>query len=155
MPVKINLKTKIIYQGKEYATPEELPPEARQAYEQALAGQGTSPQVKVTTNGSKITLNGQTYNSLDEMPAEARQIYEGVMAEVDKNQDGIPDVLQTSGQASFPVTESLAPSAPLIPQANVISPADTNKRLVVVSAVVILILFMIAGLILLLLSRGG
>jgi hypothetical protein len=155
MPVKINLKTKIIYQGKEYATPEELPPEARQAYEQALAGQGTSPQVKVTTNGSKITLNGQTYNSLDEMPEEARRIYESVMAEVDKNQDGIPDALQTSGQASFPVAGSPAPSAPLIPQANVISPANTNKRLLVVSGVVILILFLIAALILILLSRGG
>jgi hypothetical protein len=52
MAVKINLKTRIIYQGKEYATPEELPPEARRAYEQALAEQGSSPQVKVTTTGS-------------------------------------------------------------------------------------------------------
>jgi hypothetical protein len=89
------------------------------------------------------------------MPEEARRIYENVMAAVDKNQDGIPDTLQTCEQASFPVAGPPAPSAPLIPQDNVISPANTNKRLVVVSTVVILIVFLIAALILILLNRGG
>ncbi len=156
MSVKVNLKTRILYQGKEYDSPDDLPPAARQAYEQALAGQPGSSQLKINRIGSKITIDGQTYNSIDEIPPEKRGIYETVMASVmDKNQAGIPDALQSGGLASSPVTGGLAPSAPLIPQENVISPAPPNKRLLVASIGLLMFLFFLAALILIFFRRGG
>lgn len=99
MPVN-NFKKKIVINGQEYASPEELPPELRQVYEQALARQGNSPQVHISTS-SKFSINGQTYNSVDEMPEEARKLYESMLSRFDKNHDGIPDVLQTGQRASL------------------------------------------------------
>jgi len=34
MPVNINVKTKILINGKEYSSADELPPELRKAYDQ-------------------------------------------------------------------------------------------------------------------------
>src|SRR5207244_2408424 len=70
--MKINLKTKIKYKGQEYSSVEELPPEARSAYEKAMATGGTS-------FSTKIVFNGQEYASLDQMPAVQRQLYEVAM----------------------------------------------------------------------------
>jgi len=42
-----------------------------------------------------IVFNGKTYHSVDEMPPDIRQAYEQVMsAFADKNQNGMPDVLE-------------------------------------------------------------
>src|SRR5438874_1494929 len=70
--MKINVKTKIKYKGEEYSSVEELPPEARSAYDKAMAGGGTS----VST---KILFNGQEYASVDQMPAAERQLYEDAL----------------------------------------------------------------------------
>jgi|SRR4051794_35205161 hypothetical protein len=67
--MKVNVKTTIKYNGQEYSSMEELPPEARAAYEKAIATGGTS----VST---KIVFNGQEYASADQMPAAERQLYE-------------------------------------------------------------------------------
>jgi hypothetical protein len=66
--MKINVKTKIKYKGQEYSSVEELPPEVRAAYEQAMATGGAS-------FNTKIVFNGQEYASLDQMPAAQRQLY--------------------------------------------------------------------------------
>ena len=43
----------------------------------------------------KITFNGKTYNSVEEMTAEERQAYEAIMNVFgDKNQNGVPDILE-------------------------------------------------------------
>src|SRR5919204_2801326 len=70
--MKINVKTKIKYKGQEYSSVEELPPEARAAYEKAIATGGAS----VST---KIVFNGQEYASLEQMPAGERQLYEDAL----------------------------------------------------------------------------
>jgi hypothetical protein len=67
--MKVNVKTKIKYKGQEYSSVEELPPEARSAYEKAMAAGGAS-------FSTKIVFNGQEYASLDQMPAAQRQLYE-------------------------------------------------------------------------------
>ena len=51
---------------------EALPPEARAAYEKAMAMGGAS----VST---KIVFNGREYASLDQMPAAERQLYEDAL----------------------------------------------------------------------------
>src|SRR5438552_1207421 len=70
--MKINVKTRIKYKGQEYSNMEDLPPEARSAYENAMAGGGTS----VST---KIVFNGQEYASVEQMPAAEHQLYEDAL----------------------------------------------------------------------------
>ena len=49
--MKINVKTRIKYKGEEYSSVEELPPEARSAYDKAMAGGGgTSVSSKIVFN---------------------------------------------------------------------------------------------------------
>jgi len=97
MPVNFNVKTKIRINGKEYSSPDEMPPDARQIYEQALAKGVVSTQVNTK---SKFTFNGQSYNSPDEMPEDVRRIFDNVMSGVDQDHDGIPDALQNRGSVS-------------------------------------------------------
>src|SRR5207247_2375422 len=59
--MKINLKTKIKYNGQEYSSVEELPPEARSAYEKAIAAESA-------TISTKIVFNGREYASPEQMP---------------------------------------------------------------------------------------
>jgi hypothetical protein len=115
MNVRFNVKTKIRFNGQEYTGVEAMPPDVRQAYEQAL----TRAQVHRTT---KVVFNGQTYANLDEMPAALRSQYEQVMAMVDKNHDGIPDVLETGQAAASDST--LLEAAPLTSKP---APAPENK----------------------------
>jgi hypothetical protein len=67
--MKINVKTKINYKGQEYSSVEELPPEARSAYEKAVAAGDAS-------GSTKIVFNGKEYTSPEQMPAAERQLYE-------------------------------------------------------------------------------
>jgi len=45
--MKVNLKTKIKYKGQEYSSVEELPPEARSAYEKAIAADSAAISTKI------------------------------------------------------------------------------------------------------------
>ena len=45
-------------------------------------------------NQRLIVIDGKTYKSVDEMPADIRQKYESAMRGLDKNQDGLPDMLE-------------------------------------------------------------
>ena len=70
--MKVNLKTKITYKGQEYSSVEELPPEARGAYEKAIAADSA-------TISTKIVFNGREYASPEQMPTTERQLYEDAM----------------------------------------------------------------------------
>ena len=70
--MKINLRKKIKYNGQEYSSVEELPPEARSAYEKAMA-------VSSGTVSTKIVFNGREYASPEQMPTTERQLYEDAM----------------------------------------------------------------------------
>ena len=70
--MKVNLKTKIKYKGQEYSSVEELPPEARSAYEKAIAADSA-------TISTKIVFNEREYASPEQMPTAERQLYEDAM----------------------------------------------------------------------------
>lgn len=90
---------KIIFNGKEYTRIEDMPPEVRQAYEQAMGlladknqngipdimegMMGGAPSVSQSTlnltSPGQIIFNGQTYSNPDQLPPEARQKYEQAM----------------------------------------------------------------------------
>ena len=74
--MKITLRRKIRYKGKEYSSSDELPSEARAAYEKAIA------------NGSateKIVFNGRELVSEDAMPQDVRKLCDDVMSVIENN----------------------------------------------------------------------
>ena len=95
MPFKVNIKTRVRFNGQEYDSVDAMPPEARAAYEAALARlPAAGIQTARVTTTTKIVFNGQEYASPDEMPAEARAKYEQLMGKFDANHNGVPDVLE-------------------------------------------------------------
>ena len=140
MNIKFNVKTKIRFNGQEYAGVEAMPPEVRKVYEQAFA----TGQVHRST---KVVFNGHSYASLDEMPAEVRSQYEQVMGMLDKNHDGIPDMLET-GQAAAGAPASddstLVEAAPLISQPA--APAKSKGRATVLILIGVLALIVVVTL---------
>src|SRR2546429_9032178 len=70
--MKVNLKTKIKYNGQEYSRVGEMPPEARSAYAKAIAAESAP----IST---KIVFNEREYPSPEQMPPAERQLYEDAM----------------------------------------------------------------------------
>jgi hypothetical protein len=153
------MAAKITFNGQEYNSPDEMPPQVRQLYERAITsleqkqpGAASSPKlnIKVTTN-LRFKYNGQVYNSLDELPADVRPRYEKLVSQMDKDHDGVPDFLE--GKASQPENasfnmntgETFGPSAPIVPLTQTQSataPDQSAKRMLVIAgAVIVLLLF--------------
>ncbi len=84
--------------------------------------ENTSSGMNVMSSNMKFIVNGQEYNVLENLPPEARAKYEQAMAKLDKNQNGIPDVLEgmmnipnqmVSNIQSAPVTSTPPPYQPI------------------------------------------
>lgn len=72
--MSITLKRKIRYNGKEYSSPTELPPEVRTAYEKALREVAT-----------KFVFNGEEFANEEAMPADVRKLSEDLMSVIENN----------------------------------------------------------------------
>jgi hypothetical protein len=59
-----------------------------------LANGLVSPRPEIKMNQKFIVVDGKTYKSVDEMPEDVRKNYESAMRALDKNQNGIPDMLE-------------------------------------------------------------
>jgi len=70
MTTGLKITRTITVNGKQYSSLDDLPPEIRQAYEQAMA----SGSKQVTIN--RITINGQQYEGMDFVPPEYRGLLE-------------------------------------------------------------------------------
>ena len=88
--MSITLKSKIRYNGKEYSSPAELPPEVRLAYEKALR-EGIVKK--------KFVVNGAQFASEDAMPADVRKLCDDVMSVIENN----GEVTLPNGQNSGPL----------------------------------------------------
>jgi len=80
---KTNVRTVIRYKGQEYSSVDQLPAEARAAYESALAkgaATATSPGIK-----QSIVVNGQHFDSMSELPVADRKLLDDAMACVRDN----------------------------------------------------------------------
>ncbi|HME89400.1 MAG TPA: hypothetical protein VKE30_09345 [Chthoniobacterales bacterium] len=74
--MSVTIKTKIRYNGKEYSSLAELPPEVRAAYEKALnSGAAKTP----------FAINGKQFASEEAMPADVRKLCDDVMSVIDNN----------------------------------------------------------------------
>src|SRR2546423_4348489 len=84
--VSITLKSKIRYNGKDYSSPAELPPDVRLAYERALH--------EGAVIRKKFVINGEQFTSEEAMPAEVRKLCDDVMS-----------VIENNGEVTIPTTE--------------------------------------------------
>jgi len=111
----------IVIDGKTYKDVNEMPPDARQKYEQAVRSLGDAnnnhipdafetiniladkdkngvPDVlenivagHAIVNSMKIVIDGKEFNGIENLPPEARARYEEAMGKLDANRNGIPD----------------------------------------------------------------
>ncbi len=95
MDSKVNVRTKIVVNGREYKSVDELPPEIRDAYRKALQG---GPQATSTT---RIVFNGQSYDSVDAMPPEARALFDAAMATVEHGGRGAVTIKRSEASAAI------------------------------------------------------
>ena len=121
LEIKMNMN-KIVIDGVTYNSVDEMPPEVRRNYEEAMRGFSAAtanPANPIQTlnnvfsdtnnngmpdivenqalnfpSGMKFVVNGQTFNKLEDLPPEARARYEQVMGTLDKNQNGVPDFME-------------------------------------------------------------
>jgi hypothetical protein len=88
MEIKITFKSKpkLVFNGREYASVDEMPEDVRRLYRDAiaLAARGGS-NVKVLSH-TELWFNGKKYGSADEMPPDVRVVYDGVTKKIDANQ---------------------------------------------------------------------
>lgn len=78
MNIKVTVNQKIVINGKEYGSPDELPDDLRRAYQRAMgSGLGAGGFVG---RKSKIMFQGREYDSPASMPEEARRLYDLAMA---------------------------------------------------------------------------
>ena len=74
--MSITLKSKIRYNGKEYSSPAELPPEIRMAYEKALHDGAVK---------KKFVFNGEPFANEQEMPPDVRKLCDDIMGVIENN----------------------------------------------------------------------
>lgn len=114
----------IVIDGKTYKDVNEMPPEIRQQYEQAMKSLGDSNNNQIpdafetmnilgdkdkngvpdvlenivagqsVVNSMKIIVDGKEFNGLEDLPPEARARYEEAMGKLDANRNGIPDFVE-------------------------------------------------------------
>jgi hypothetical protein len=144
MKVNFNIKRRIIVNGKEYASVEDMPPELREAYEKAVgSGTGVSiekPQVKLTT---KIVFNGKAYENLDSMPVEVRQLYQSVMKSVETG-EASPELLSAALGEDSTQTRRGATSHTSIGLPKPIEPGSSfSPRWIIVAVALLGLVFML------------
>jgi hypothetical protein len=155
------MSNKINFNGKEYNNLDEMPPDARRAYEEAM-GQFSNMFADADRDGlpdifenvqsknvqvfstSKIIFDGKEYNNADDMPLEARQKYE--QAFEDKNRDGIPDAFENLGQGNVLVSsQQTTPNTPLPPTAVHTTVGYSPNILLIIAGVIIVFLFVVVA----------
>lgn len=96
---------KIMMNGREFHSLDDLPPEARAKVEQAMSRldanhNGVPDMLENNTNASsvnssvKFLVNGQEVRGLEDLPPEVRLRYEQAMGKLDANQNGVPDFME-------------------------------------------------------------
>ncbi len=146
---------RIRFNGTEYNSPNEMPPEVRAAYDRALelVAQGSSAGGRVNIKMStkvRFVYNGKTYEDPDEMPSDVRVRYDNAMAQIDKDHNGIPDIIEgntlpsaanQTREADIFGTAARSTLQPFAPSEAVISadPPD-NRVLLIVAGLAVLAL---------------
>jgi hypothetical protein len=108
---KINIKRRIIVNGREYSSHEENPEDIRRAYERAMANVSREGDaINSAASRTKISFNDKEYGNVDEMPEDLRRLYDAAMMTVEahgsigagttRTQEPRPAPLAPDGSAS-------------------------------------------------------
>jgi hypothetical protein len=145
---------KITINGREYDSPDEMPPDVRHLYEGAMRqalpalkdqdGNGVPDLLEGAGSGrartflsSRITVSGKTYRGVEEMPPEVRETYEQAMASpaspggpVKKNEFFLSFGISRGARpwSDAPGPSQSAASQPLPSMASPIEPAGAQSR---------------------------
>lgn len=160
------MQNKIIFNGKEYNHPDDMPPDVRRIYDASIGqvndlfedknrdgmpdifenlASGNTQNMQVFST-AKVIINGQAYDNMADMPPEVRQQYQQVFE--DKNQDGIPDRLENMGQVSKTSVIGKVPKTSLPPMAMRAPDGDgPNLWLLLAGGVILILLIVIVGLV--------
>lgn len=162
------MSANIIFNGKQYKSVEEMPVDIRSTYEAIMGimsdkNQDGVPDImedmpaiaKQAMQTMQIFFEGKMYSGMEELPPEARARYAQAMANLDVNQDGVVDFLQTGALTGRAALASVEPAAaqqlvqqtgapPLSPSA--ISEDKTDRRLIVAGVVIAGLLCTVIGL---------
>jgi hypothetical protein len=114
----------IVIDGQTYRSVDEMPPDIRQKYEEAMRSLGDANENRipdafesmnsladkdkngvpdvvesiaaghVAVNSMKFVFDGKEFSSIENLPPEARARYEEAMGKLDANQNGIPDFVE-------------------------------------------------------------
>ena len=151
MAIKFTVKTKtnIRFNGKDYESVDQMPPDVRQAFEKVMASLKDAP-LKIHTSSAKIVFNGKEYAGVDEMPFLDRQLYERAMSAVDANRNGIPDAFETPSQAAGPgAAPRIEASRPSLgPNLDHFAPASPSRdlRLILLGVAIAVAVMSLVGL---------
>ncbi|HJQ14814.1 MAG TPA: hypothetical protein VJ830_08715 [Anaerolineales bacterium] len=132
----------IVIDGKTYNGIEDMPPDVRQKYEQAMRSFGDANSIgipdawetlnifadtdqdgmpdglKTITAGHqlghsmKVIVDGKEFNGLEHLPPEARAKYEEAMGKLDANRNGIPDFVE--GMMNTTTQNVMSASSPVV-----------------------------------------
>ena len=126
MGISVTVKRRIVYNGKTYDSPEELPENVRQAYAKVMADPAAA-----FSSTPKVVFNGTEYDGLDAMPPEVRALYESAIGAAESGR-----LSQGSGGLT-----AAPPPAPV--SAAPIEPGSANPRSLRAALVAALVLGML------------
>ena len=138
--MNISFKTKIRYNGKDFSSLDELPPEIRAIYERALANRPNKLMSTGTKVVTRLVVNGHEVGSTKELSEDEQKIYADAMQLL--KDSGTGDLGTTAGQSA---TKPLPAASIVSVTTPVLAPVETGwltanqKKLVVIVAGLILI----------------
>jgi hypothetical protein len=138
--VKGNIKRKIVVNGREYSSVEEMPEDIRRAFERAIAG---TSGAGVGGAATRIVFNGREYGSVTEMPEDVRRLYDDAMSMVQDNERikvGSRDAFERAPAPLGPDSGSRAPLPSAAPIEVGGAPSSQLVRLVMAGIVIVMLL---------------
>jgi hypothetical protein len=121
MDVKLDVKRKYKFQGKEYDSIKDMPPERQAAFRQAVPSESElENRVELKDGITKITYQGKEYD-LDELPPTVRKLYEKIIEMKTRDRTGAIEPSSASEIGDIPepsanVYSGELPAEPITPK---------------------------------------
>ena len=171
----------IVIDGKTYNSVEEMPPDIRKKYEQAMQSLGDANNNQIpdafetmnifadkdkdgapdvlenitaghhVVNSMKIIVDGKEFDGLEHLPPEARARYQEAMGKLDANRNGIPDFVE--GMMNTTNQNVMSVSSPVVKTPRRSSPLTSSPTITPDTSNGWML--MLAGLLILLLCIAG
>jgi hypothetical protein len=137
----IRIKRRIVVNGREYSSVEEMPEDIRRAYELAVATAGRETHATDPVGRpARIVFNGQEYGDVDEMPEDIRQLYRAAILALEARGKVDVGAAGTREQPPVPEGSSRAPLPSMAPIEVGGGPVSPFVRLAIAGIVILMLL---------------